>query len=181
MPAIKLLAVAITVACTASAVAIPTPSGTFNHDLDAPDGLYIHVVDSNGNPQNIHLGEVRATAPRAEITGDSLFIARRDGQGAIHCNNQYELDYDDLVGAEQDFEQKYGTGNWISGTPVSVKHGKAVAFMCDYGSVQKFTASWLAAQFANLAQQCGASAPGWINFPDWKASYGVDKVGASFC
>ena len=63
----------------------------------------------------------------------------------------------------------------------SYKWGSAVAYGCNYGNGQTVTGSWLAAQFASIAQECGSSTAGWIAYPDWKASYGIDNSGVGFC
>jgi hypothetical protein len=170
---------ALTFAACATAGAIQEPSGIFCHDSDALDGFYIHTINSTGQPENLYVGNFKDFLPGVDNTTDSK--TRRDTPGAINCHNQYTVNYSDLVASEQGLEQMYQYGGSFYGKSTSYKSGSAVSYGCNYGNGQTISGSWLAAQFGNIAQNCGSTGAGYVSYPSWKASYGVDGSGVSFC
>ncbi|KAK3385812.1 hypothetical protein B0H63DRAFT_187805 [Podospora didyma] len=179
---ITLLAVAASV--TAGAIPREAGTGTYSHAPDAPNGFYIHSLNAAGEPENIFVGEVlpivNATVNHTTAAA-ALLAARKLYQGQIICKNQYTLNYNDLIAAEQGLENMFANGGSFGGKSVSYKSPSAVAYGCNYGHGQTITGTWLAAQFGNIATACGSSSPGWVAYPDWKAAYGVDGSGVGFC
>ncbi|KAI0138699.1 hypothetical protein F4776DRAFT_663068 [Hypoxylon sp. NC0597] len=171
LSSIKSIAIlAFVASATAGLIQRDTSDGTFHLPADSPNGAYELSVGESSEATYKHLGD------------DSKdLVARKDYQGQIHCKNQYTLNYDDMGYAEQGFENNFGNGNSFYGKTVSYKYGSAVAYGCNYGHGQTVTGTWLAAQFAAIAQSCGAQSAGWVSYPDWKASYGIDNAGVGFC
>lgn len=170
--------IALSAMALIDASAVPKATNTFSLALDAPEGFYLHSIGSNGEPQNVHISDPNTDVPSSTFSTKQ----RRDGgQGAIYCKNQYVLNYSDSIAAQQGLEAQFQNGEPFSGHSISYKYGNAVAYGCNYGSGQVVTGTWLAAQFAKIAQECGSTGPGWIAYPDWKASYGIDNSINSFC
>lgn len=166
-----------------SASVLPENTQTFSLASDAPNGFYLHTIGPDGKPQNAHIGDLNAVLPDFNRTSDDSNPRqrRKAQQGDIICKNQYELNYNDIVPAEQGLEAMFQYGGSFGGKSVSYKYGSAVAYGCNYGKGQTITGTWLAAQFGRIAQECGASGGGWTTYPDWKASYGLDSSAAGFC
>lgn len=164
--------IAVSAVALVQATAIPKATQTFSLALDAPEGFYVHSIGSNGKPENEHISS-SASAPNTK--------QRREDQGAVYCKNQYSVNYSDSIAAQQGLEAQFQSGGSFDGPSVSFKSGSAVAYGCNYGNGQTVSGSWLAAQFAQISQTCGSSSGGWIAYPDWKASYGIDNSGVSFC
>lgn len=182
--------IAISAAAIIQVSAVPSTKKTFSLASDAPGGFYVHIVGHNGSSQNVHIGDFIPVLPdfnrssSASSSPDNK--ARRDGlldddQGSITCRNQYVLNLNDVIAAEQGLEAMFQFGSSFDGNSVSYKWGGTVAYGCNYGKGQKITGSWLAAQYARIAQQCGDTSPGWISYPSWKASYGLDSSAKPFC
>lgn len=83
--------------------------------------------------------------------------------------------------AQQGLIERFKDGGSFKDKDTLYKKGSAVAYGCNYGKGQTITGSWLAAQFAAIATHCGSLSPGWVTFPDWKASYGIDNSGNKVC
>ncbi|RYP05520.1 hypothetical protein DL765_009820 [Monosporascus sp. GIB2] len=157
-----------------------TGTSTFSYAPGAPDGFYVHAINNAGYPENIFIGDLKDMLP--PVANDTnTHTRRKEKQGDIYCKNQYTINYDDLVAAEQGLERMYQDGGSFSGKSTSYKYGSAVAYGCNYGNGQTITGSWLAAQYAAIGQKCGSNSPGWVAYPDWKSSYGVDQSGVGFC
>jgi hypothetical protein len=178
--------IAISALVIVQASAIPEATKTFSLASDAPNGFYLHFFDPDGKPQNANIGDINTVFPDLDHHTNSSIPnpkKRRDekNQGVITCRNQYELNYNDVIAAEQGLGAMFQFGGSFSDKTVSYKHGGVVAYGCNYGNSQTITATWLAAQFAQIAQHCGATGGGWVSYPDWKASYGLDSSGVGFC
>ena len=158
-----------------NASALPKASKTFSLASDAADGAYIHTIGPNGDPQTTYVGEL------ANTSDVSKRHQRRDYQGQIFCKNQYILNSGDVSAAEQGLEALFPYGRSFYISSVSYKIGTAVAYGCNYGDGQTVTGDFLAAQFGNIAGQCGGSSGGYVSYPDWKASYGIDSAAAGYC
>ncbi|KAI1142536.1 hypothetical protein F5Y05DRAFT_371431 [Hypoxylon sp. FL0543] len=120
-------------------------------------------------------------AGTSHLGDDNKDLVRKDSQGQVHCKNQYSLNYNDMVYAERSLEDQFDSNGSFSGKSVSATYGSVVAYGCNYGNGQTITSSWLAAQYQLIAQNCGTTSPGWISYPDWKASYGIDSADSGFC
>ncbi|KAN0086669.1 hypothetical protein V8E54_000357 [Elaphomyces granulatus] len=168
----------VTAVALLSAVVAAEATPKYSLPGDSPDGLYVHETDADGNPKNTHIPDFNIT--ERSITPSAKF-ARDSSQGTITCKNQYTLNYNDMITAEQGLEQAFQHGGSFSGKSTSYKWSSAVAYGCNYGKGQTFSGNWLAAQFAQIAQSCGTSSPGYISFPQWKAAYGIDSSGVGFC
>lgn len=181
MTAFNLVA-ALAFVATATAGVIQRDSGTFSHATGAIDGVYIHIINATGQPENIFLGEFKPSLFGVDNTTYSN-VTRRDYQGEIKCHNQNTMSYSNIVTAETGLEGFITQqNNQFSTSTLSYVSGGAVAYGCNYGqNGQKITATWLAAQFGNIALKCGASGAGYVTYPDWGAAYGLDKSSVSFC
>ena len=162
---------------------LPRSTKTYSLASDSPNGFYLHTIGPNGNPQNAHIGDLNTFLPDLNSTSDASnpHQRRQDGQGDVNCKNQYVLNYNDIVSAEQGLEAMYQYGGTFNDQTTSYKYGSAVAYGCNYGGGQTISGSWLAAQFSRISQQCGTSGSGWVTYPDWKASYGIDSSAVGFC
>lgn len=174
--------IAISAAAIVQASAIPQTTETFSLALDAPEGFYLHTIDSNGKPQNEHADELKTVLPDSDpSSAPNTQQYRREAQGSIYCKNQYLLNSKDLAAAQQGLKATFASGGSFTESSVSYKSGSAVAYGCNYGDGQTITGPWLGAQFALIEKECGPLGGGWIAFPDWKASYGFDNSGVGFC
>jgi hypothetical protein len=177
------LAFFITAASFASAtaaIAMPnTPGSRFSLAPNAPNGFSTHVVNADGSTTTEYIGDVGDLPSALNSTINTVQLS--NSQGDISCRNQYVLNLDDLIAAEQGLEAMYTNGGSFNGKSTSYKSGSAVAYGCNYGKGQTITGTWLSAQYNNIAQQCGSTGPGWVSYPDWKASYGVDSSATGFC
>jgi len=81
--------------------------------------------------------------------------------------------------AQQGLIDRFKDGKSFKETSTLYKQGTVVAYGCNYGNGQTISGSWLAAQFAAIAQKCGSLSPGYVAYPDWKATYGVGSTARS--
>ena len=170
----------VTAVALLSSVVAAQVTPKYSLPSDSLNGLYVHETDADGNTKNTHIPDFNVT--ERSITLSAKFARRgSSGQGAITCKNQYILNYDDMIAAEQGLDQFFQNGNSFSGKTTSYKWSSAVAYGCNYGKGQHITGNWLAAQWALIAQNCGTSSAGYISFPQWKAAYGIDSSGVGFC
>lgn len=177
--------IAISAVVIGQASAIPKATKTFSLASDAPDGFSLHFVGPDGKPQNANIGDLNTVFPDLDHHTPSSAPnpkERRGGkQGDITCQNKYGLNYGDVLIAERALEGMFQNGGSFSDKSVSFKYGSVVAYGCNYGHGQNITGTWLAAQFGQIAAECGATDGGWVSYPEWKASYGLDSSRAGFC
>jgi hypothetical protein len=170
----------VTAVALLSTVVAAEATPKYSLPSDSPDGLYVHETDADGNPKNTHIPDFNIT--ERSITRSAKFArGSSSDQGIVTCKNQYTLNYDDMITAEQGLDSWFQTGGSFSGKSTSYKWNSAVAYGCNYGKGQTINGNWLAAQWSLIAQSCGTSSPGYISFPQWKAAYGVDSSGVGFC
>ena len=174
---------AISAVSAVTASVLPRATKTYSFASDSPNGFYLHTIGPDGKPQNAHIGDLNAFLPDLNRTSDvsNPHQRRQDAQPTIDCKNQYTLNYNDIVAAEQGLEAMFQYGGTFDDKTVSYKSGGAVAYGCNYGSGQTVSGSWLGAQFSKISQQCGTSGGGYVSYPDWKASYGIDSSAIGFC
>jgi hypothetical protein len=171
----------VTAVALLSTVVADEVKRSYSLPSNSPNGFRTHEIDAYGNPNNTHIPNFNATQP--SITPSAKFSRRgSSGQsGIITCKNQYTLNYNDMIIAQQGLDQAFQNGDSFSGKSTSYKSDSAVAYGCNYGNGQTINGNWLAAQWALIAQNCGTSSPGYISFPQWKAAYGIDSSGVPFC
>jgi hypothetical protein len=169
--------------------AVPTPDeeGTFRLPQNSKDGLYLHVVDSDGVAGLEYLGLFNSTSEQfsfTNITSESLdltepgALSRRKPQGS-YCQGNY-IDPTSWDGA---IDGLLGICKWSNhfSKAIAYQSGNAIAYGCNYGNGQECYYDSVNSFFTWLKSDCGNNQQGYYSYPKWKVSYGVVGVGNSYC
>jgi|SRR5579862_8871765 len=162
-----------------------TSVSALRHSPTDADGLYSHTKEADGSITTHYLGLagdqnpkfVRRSSPEDETSTAGL--GKRD-TGA-HCNSpSLNGSPSDFLGAEGGLAVFFGTGQSFVGTQ-TYKSGNAVAFGCDYGNGQEYTACQLTSDVQAIDALCGQGGAGWSSHESWKSTYGRTLLSESFC
>ncbi|KAH0559905.1 hypothetical protein GP486_003578 [Trichoglossum hirsutum] len=157
-------------------------AGAVQLDVSDPDGLYLHVVEPNGTVVTHYAGEsgnstlkfMRRGSVPTSVTANS----KRD-TGA-HCNN-IGGSPEDFLAAEGGLSSFFGSNGQSFASHISYKIGNGVAYGCDYGNGQTYTACQLSSDVDAIDSKCGTGGAGWSSHESWKSSYGRTLASEKFC
>ncbi|KAH0557056.1 hypothetical protein GP486_005158 [Trichoglossum hirsutum] len=159
-----------------------TAGGTYSLPEDAPDGIYKHYIDNNGDPtyEKINIpASTSASKPRSvpdNLSQSANF--RRDVD--VSCNN-FLVGGNDLFLAEDELARFFGSGTHFD-KQHSSKQGSVIAFACDYGkNGQQYTDQQFRADMGAVDSVCGPQGAGWNSHKDSRSSYGRTQSSEPFC
>ncbi|MCJ1235500.1 hypothetical protein MMC14_003469 [Varicellaria rhodocarpa] len=181
-------------------LAATTVSIAFQHSPGDKDGVYVHIIDKNGNPVTTYIGPPNATELQKilhkptirseDVDPETLnHLQRRkkqvgpSGNNGPNCVAEVTGDPDDFLAAEQIMGYACSTVSKFYHAISSVYLG-SVAYGCDYtsnyqGSLCDQTS--LTDQNAAVDIQCGNNTAGWwTDKGNWYAA-GRTNVGVQFC
>ena len=182
-----------------SLLAIITLSTAILHSPSDKDGVYVHVIDKNGNPVTTYLGPPNATELEqikklhkptsrsvSEARSNALQIRKSvgpSGDNGPNCDVDVTGDPDDLYAAEQimGYACQYATKFYHA---ISSVYLGSVAYGCDYTENNQGSLcdpASLANQNAAVDIACGNNSAGWWTEKGFRYAAGRTNVGVQFC
>ena len=170
------------------AIALATNSViAFERPRGGPDGIYMHYFDANGTASAIHLNSISNAPPYVPSESSTIESHRRRGTGTVFCSNGSAGPAfgppSDFQGATEALANWFGNGRAFFGPCVSAYVGEAVAYGCNYGIGQTYTATQVWSDMTLVNNTCPpvGSVVGWVDHPEWQSAYGREVSSQSFC